>query len=534
MTPEQQKELAPGLSNRPVADRQSVAAQLVTRAQEQSIFIRGLDGQVYAVPRGGLGLAQPIRGAGSFREHLARDFFEATRLVASANAKTDAMAILAAGADETDPRPVYQRVAPLPGGLLIDLGRSDQQMVEVNSNGWTVRQLQAGDPWMKRTTQMGVLPVPTAGAVDPLWTYLNVQEEDRPVLRGWMACTFLPEVAQPWLLLRGEQGTGKTTAANQLLTLLDPGAGQMTAPPRKDQDLAVAAQGRTVLGLDNLSSMPDSLSDAICRAVTGESIVTRALYSDGDQFILRYRIGLIVTAIDPGALRGDLAERMLPIQLEPLGERRRSEKALQEAFDAARPALLGSILDDVAAALRNNDAAASSCPTGGWPRLADFGQVLAALDIEHGTVSLTSYLATMADSERDVASGHPLVEAVMHLVKTGPWSGTPTELLGKLQDGQLTQEQRREWSTAAKLTQCLNRLSKNLRGLGVIVDTRARSNGKRLTKLSLADASAYVAAKPGPRFGTPPVPSSEGPGAQPPERSAWTTVEQRRTRVTSG
>ena len=527
MTPEQEAEMATDLTDKPAGKKAAVSAQLVVLAQEQASFIRGEDGRTYAIPREGPGLAQLLRGEGSFRRHLSAAFYRSTGQVANANALGDALLVLEAEAEDTDTQPVFQRLAPTARGVLIDLGRPDQQVVEATAVGWQVRPLQVGDPLLRRSRTMGVMPVPTSGgSLEPLWKVLNARPDDRPVLIGWLASAFLPNVAQPFVLLKGEQGTGKTTAARLMLSLLDPGAGQMTSAPRTDRDFGVAAQGRTVLGLDNLSSITPALSDAICRAVTGESIVNRALYTDDGLSILSYRIALIITAIDPGALRGDLAERMLPVQLEPLGRLRRSEQELLDSFEAAKPALFGAVLDEVAAVLRNWEQAQGQEPETGWPRMADFGRALAALDTENGTASLEAYTLTIADNERDVAAGHPLADAVLRLVKTGQWKGTATDLLNQLTaDTVFTRDERRGWKTAQELSQTLNKLSRNLRQLGVTVATGGRSNGRRYIDISLTDPTQYVSLRRPPAWHPPAVrpPLASAPEGQdvpaPPEPS---------------
>ncbi len=403
MTPRQEQELRAAL---PDKIRQSVASQLVALALADSDFIRGLDGQPYAVAKEGPSLAQALRGEGSYRKHLAARFYAATGQVANANALSDALLVLDARADEREPQPVYQRVAPTGNGVVLDLGRPDHLVVEITAQGWSCRTLTGSDPLFKRTRQMQPMPEPLpGGGLQKLWSLVNVRPADRAVLAGFMAAAFLPDVAQPFVLLRGEQGTGKTTAGKMLLTLLDPGPGQMTTTPRTEKDFAVAAQGRVVLGVDNLSTITPAFSDMICRAVTGESIVTRALFTDDSQSIISYRLGLILTSIDPGALRGDLAERMLPITLEPFPAGARVEQDLWLQFTAAAPELLGAVLDRVVVGLRNQSGV--DTPAAGWPRMAGFGKLLAALDREHGTTSLSSYVQTVSDSELDVVAGDP-------------------------------------------------------------------------------------------------------------------------------
>lgn len=488
MTPGEERELGEALPDKPTGRQPSISAQLVALALGSWRFVCGMDGETYAIPQTGPGLAQPLRGEGSVRKELAAKFFAASGQVANANALTDALVVLAARAETTDPRDIYQRVAPTPQGVLLDLGRTDLLMVAVTANGWETRPLVMDDPLFKRTRTMGQMPVPISGdSLEPLWELLNVRPIDRPVLEGWMVATLLPTIAQPFILFRGEQGTGKTTAARLLSTLLDPGPGQMTSTPRTEKDFGVAAQGRTVLALDNLSTITTSLSDTICRAVTGENIVSRRLYTDNELSILTYRIALILTAIDPGALRGDLAERMLPIQLEPLGSRRRSEQALLADFEAVRPEVLGAVLDRVADVLWHMSRAKE--PEAGWPRMADFGMVLAAQDAAYDANALELYMQMTVDSEIDVIAGHPLADAIIRLIRDASFTGTPTELLEDLTSGkEFTRDERQGWRTAQELSKTLNSLTKSLRLVEVEVVTGLKSNGHRRIKISRTDA----------------------------------------------
>jgi hypothetical protein len=51
--------------------------------------------------------------------------------------------------------------------------------------------------------------------------------------------------------------------------------------------------------LDNISGIPDWLSDALCRAVTGDGMVRRRLYENDDLTVLAFRRVVALTSIDP-------------------------------------------------------------------------------------------------------------------------------------------------------------------------------------------------------------------------------------------
>ena len=71
-----------------------------------------------------------------------------------------------------------------------------------------------------------------------------------------------------------------------------------------------------MVGLDNLSTVQDWFSDSLCRAATGEGDVRRALYTDGGLAVFAFRRVLLLNGIDVGALRGDLADRAIVVNLD--------------------------------------------------------------------------------------------------------------------------------------------------------------------------------------------------------------------------
>ena len=58
--------------------------------------------------------------------------------------------------------------------------------------------------------------------------------------------------------------------------------------------------------LDNVSDIQPWLHDAICRAVTGDGLLRRQLYTDSDVSVLAFRRVVALTSIDPGRLAATL------------------------------------------------------------------------------------------------------------------------------------------------------------------------------------------------------------------------------------
>src|SRR5262249_52976346 len=160
-----------------------------------------------------------------------------------------------------------------------------------------------------------------------------------------------------------------TTAAEMLRGLIDPSITPTRSPPRDERDLAIAANNGHIIALDNLSHVPPWLSDALCRLATGGGYATCQLYSDTDEVLLAGQRPVIITSIEDVVTRGDLADRSLAKTLAPIPEdHRRTDAELRAAYDAARPGIVGALLDRVAHGLRR----LPSVRLDRLPRMADY------------------------------------------------------------------------------------------------------------------------------------------------------------------
>ena len=97
------------------------------------------------------------------------------------------------------------------------------------------------------------------------------------------------------------------------------------------------------MAVDNVSTIPDWWSDSLCKAVTGDGWLRRKLYTDGELAVLSFRRVVLLTSISTlYALRGDLGDRVLLVDLEPIEEVPGSPSAASNPrYQAARPRLFG-------------------------------------------------------------------------------------------------------------------------------------------------------------------------------------------------
>ena len=288
----------------------------------------------------------PIRSMG-FERWLRRLFVERTGRGATREALNHAQDNLDAQAALAGQRRVYQRTATLGDRLYIDLSDDSHQVVEIDSEDWRV----LSDPpevRFRRTKTARPLPEPVKGdsrtGLSILRGFLNMDEADFVLCVAWLLASLRDTGPYPLLVLTGEQGSAKSTAAKLLRSLVDPARPPTTGMPRNERDAAIAARNRHVLAYDNLSGLPTWFSDTLCRLSTGEGFATRALYTNDEEVVIEASRPVILTGIENPSVRGDLAERSITIRLAPIADAdRRTESELMATFEAAVPIIFGAL-----------------------------------------------------------------------------------------------------------------------------------------------------------------------------------------------
>jgi hypothetical protein len=85
---------------------------------------------------------------------------------------------------------------------------------------------------------------------------------------AWLLAALRAGGPYPLLAISGEQGLAKTVLSNLLKALIDPNAAPVRALSREERELMIAANNGYLLAFDNLSNLPNWLSDALCRLAT--------------------------------------------------------------------------------------------------------------------------------------------------------------------------------------------------------------------------------------------------------------------------
>lgn len=376
--------------------QRSAAALLVDIACEDYTLSVTDTGEPYGIHRDTAHLALLLRGGRTgLRAALAHRYWDAYQLPAPQQALADACLVLEGMAAQEDPQPVHLRIAEDTRGLQyglgqvhIDMGDTEGHVITIRDGRWDIDK--TAPVLFRRTKLTGEMPKPNAdGNYSQLWKFVPVHEDDRPLVLAWLVQALIQaDVPHPVLELLAEHGAIKSTSARCLAQLIDPSPAPLRKAPRDAEGWVTAANASWVVALDNISGeIPLWLSDCLCRAVTGDGDVRRALYTDQDVSVIAFRRAVIINGIDIQVTQGDLADRLLRIALPRINDGRRAEKIIAAEWVKEWPNVLGGLLT-LAAAVHHR---LPSITVANLPRMADYAEVLAAVDQICGSNGLQRY-----------------------------------------------------------------------------------------------------------------------------------------------
>jgi Domain of unknown function (DUF3854) len=461
------------------AQKQGVTEQLVSLAQEKATIWYSTDEIAYAdVMKEGARATFRLNSE-AFARYLRREYHEVSSQICTSDTIKTAVDMLCAVAEIGDTQmDVFSRVGKFGDRYYLDLGTPDWKAIEYSAEGWKV----VSDPPVRfeRARKGSPLPMPVGGGnLLNLFEFINADDEDFPLLTGFLLKCLIPDGTEPILILHGEQGSGKSSAAEVLKRMVDPSTPNLLKNVADVRTVAIHAQKTRILLYDNLSYLSPETSDLMCSMSTGGGHVERALYSNDELTVWAFKRPQILTGIDEVATRGDLLDRSLMVELSPItGGHYRAETDYWKDFTECHPYLLGALLDAVCAALKIRQ----DTPKPVGSRMVDFAHIATAADVPLGYAEGAFMARLMENKDRghEVAiESSPVAIAISRLVREssgGFWSGNMAELSAALVLRVDEETRRKKWpSTNRLLGREIARVSPNLRGLGITVDQKRKT-----------------------------------------------------------
>lgn len=457
----------------------SVADKLVKLGLARYRFTVADNGQTLAVPLTGSPIAKSLHGDTKFRDELSSLYHDDCGRVPNSNALRDAVATLSGRAQRNPSEVVHYRRADLGNSIVIDLGDTTGNVVEITANGWEI--LPHSPVVFRRSASLGTLARPTTPTSDTFRQLVPADDTSFRMVVAWLVASHFDRPL-PILFPEAEQGAGKTTLVRWLKRLTDPSLAEVNALPRDEKHWRTVATNSHVVVLDNVSRIEPWLSDLLCRAVTGDGVQERTLYSDNSPSVYAFRRAIVLTSIHLASLRGDLTERLLSVTLQRIPDnKRRPERELEALFRehvGETLAWLYRLTAGVLAELHNVKLDES-------PRMADFAEILVALDRVTGWNTFRTYQDTTRNIVASLVLNDEVGRTVLNLAETQKQSTTYTtqELLEALrtQNDFLSPDAPRN---PQQLGTRLAYLIEPLRQAGVLVERPTRSAKERRWRIT--------------------------------------------------
>jgi hypothetical protein len=388
---------------------------------------------------------------------------------------------------------LYVRKAEIDGKIYVDLGDPSWKAIEISENGWKV--ISDCPVHFRRSKNTLPLPMPERGGeIDTLRGLINAGSDENWILTlAWLSQAFWCRGPYAHLYLRGTQGTAKSYMMQTLKAISDPSAAIKRRLPKTERDAAIAIGSEASPCFDNLSGMSDDIADLWCVASTGGVSSQRALFTDDEESIVYVKCPIIANGIEDLGQRGDLLDRTIVLDLDPIPEiERRTEKEMQAAIDENRSKLFACLLDMTVAGLNAIDSVELEKP----PRMADFAEWACACLGDAAKRFMEIYTDVRKNTSIDLAEMNRLPLAVYNFVmnqERKQWEGSASLLLAELNHltGIYPGHEPGDWpNTPEKMGSELRRFSQALESKGVRTAYKRAHGGKRMISLFFAVTTA--------------------------------------------
>jgi hypothetical protein len=496
-----------GNENEKSKENESTAKKVLRLAEEQcsELFI-----DQFGISHGAIEIAGhieilPLKSA-RFRNWLCRIYYNSEGDVLNSETVTNVLNVLKSRAEfDGTVRDLSVRLATNvdeePFTIYYDLTNKDWRAIKITKDGWNV---QYAHIILKRYNNQQPQVYPSKpkeyppDIFDRLMRLVNIKDEDNQLLlKCYIVSLFYPEIPKPVLMLHGEQGSAKSTLQELIKMLVDPSSIRTLTFPRDINELVQKLSHNYIAYFDNISIIPDWISDQLCRAVTGSGFSKRELYTDDDDIIINFKRCIGFNGINLGATKADLLDRGIIIELERISkEKQRKIEDIWTEFETIKPQLLSHIFDILVKVLQVKSNGGIAAEIKGLPRMADFaeiGEIISRCMGYDYNRFLEAYYKNIDLQIEEAISANPVANVVVKLMEDRlEWKGTATDLLSNLEPIANTLKintNYKSWpKSASMLSRRLNEARTNLREIGIIIDRyvidqKTKTRGIRICKI---------------------------------------------------
>lgn len=434
-----------------------------------------------------------------FKHYICGVYYETKVSVPNAESITGAINVLKYEADfKGDMIPLHLRVArdDRDGSILYDLTTKDWDIIRVTSKGWRVEKSpiifrrysnQLPQVYPSRDYEQDVF--------DRFINLVNVKDNDNKLLlKCYIIALFVPGIQKAIQMLHGDQGAAKTTFQELEKILVDPSSILTLAFPRDTNEFIQKLAHNYIAYFDNVSHIPDWISDILCRAVTGSGFSKRQLWTDDDDIVYNFIRCVGFNGINLAATKADLLDRGLIIQLSKISKKdRRLRSEILSVFYELRPKLLGYIFDILVKVLGT----ISTVELDELTRMADFAKICETISRCMGNEDMAfinAYNRNIQLQTEQILESNIIAPIIVKFMENKTtWTGSATELLGYMEP--IAEEMRISTKSRAYprgpqvLTKRLNEIKSTLEEIGITI-TKGKDSKTKLRTVTICKVSS--------------------------------------------
>lgn len=314
-------------------------------------------------------------------------------------------------------------------------------------------------------------------------------QKDLALIISWLIACFKPGGPYPVLILKGEQGSAKSTTTRVLCNLVDPNSRDMRAPPSDLRDLVTFVKNGFVIAFDNVSKITEKQSDDYCRLATGHGALGgRKLFSNHDDVSFKAVRPLILNGIADFVVRPDLLDRSITVELPAIPQAKRmDDDTFWENFNKDKPLILAALYNAVAMAYFKEKSVV--IPEENRIRMSNFCRwamaASEALDFPEGFVIESLYKA-WNETAMVAMDSDPVAIAIMnYFQKEKLFQGDMTKFMNAMSQHKSTGDD--VWpQTPRGMSSSLQRLLPTLRKSGIIYTPTGRDSRTKRTLFELS------------------------------------------------
>jgi energy-coupling factor transporter ATP-binding protein EcfA2 len=427
------------------------------------------------------------------------------------------------------------RVEQYNGNLYYDLSNQKGEFVEITKNGWRIIDEHDNVIFLRQQHMKPQFYPISEG--DPLenvkriFKYINVKDEADQLLILMFLFTFFSAEEHVILFLDGEGGSGKSTVARVLKSILDPSILEDGDKIPEDMNSLIQILSHhkfSVFG--NISSISQQVSDIMCEAITGISATKRAHWTNDSDFLYKFMCSISLNGII-GEIgdRADILTRTIRVTTSSATFKERHDGQLREKMLAEDlPYIMGGIFDIMSKAIAEKeketeiiDPRYRSVSFLKWSKAVCKATGLSYKDFEN------KYKEIYDQIDEKAIENNPQTSAILELMMNRRyWSGTMTELkkeLEKVSDIKI--------SSSTVLSHNIKKLLSNLKNIGIEISWIRNKNGRKIeirniniTGEEKNKPSGIKIKIPEPKPNPEPKPTEE-PEIEPPDHDSYEPLE---------